>query len=259
VIASNPAACLVNGQPAPQSVAPGSLVTIALTDPTATRFWALQATSTDEQNSAQAAQASLRVNQITKTATFTAPSALGSAVLFQSTVGVGGPGADQNGQAQPSYSESFKVNVLAQNGLSVLAAGEMAQQSSDAAWLAVVNAFIRSAAGSTASVWPYPVDFLVGTSTTSSTNTIKASSRCLRLLVNITTAYSTGSTLDVGVTGGDTTLLLAGLDLTVAGPFWFDLDSVNWGGSAATVQATVHGSPSAGACEVLVVASSVRS
>lgn len=139
--------CLVNGSPTPQNVAASATVTGGLADPSGADFWSLTCVSTDEQNTAAAINATLTLNQTAKTFSFTAPSGLGSALLFKSTVGVRDLGQDANGTAQPAYSTTFKVNVLTSGGNEVLAFDEEMEQSAVFGWIGVVNAMIRSGGG----------------------------------------------------------------------------------------------------------------
>ena len=155
--------CTVNSGAVPANVTANASVTIALANAAGAAFWGIIATSTDELNTAAAVNATLVVNQTAKTATFTAPSTLGSAVIFQSTVGVSlrsvqGAGRDVNGTLQPSYTTTFKVNVLTGSSLSVVAASEVIEQSTVAGWLASINPAIRAAGsggGGGATFWPY--------------------------------------------------------------------------------------------------------
>lgn len=140
-------AVTVNGSAMTPAVAvtAGSTVTIALIS--GAQYWAIACTSTDETNTASAINATLVVNQGTKTATFTAPASVGSAVIFTSTVGVYGAsvgaGLDQNKTIQPTLTTTFKVNVLAAGGYIVMAANETTEQSAASGWTAIVNAAAR--------------------------------------------------------------------------------------------------------------------
>lgn len=148
--------CTVNGSATPQDVTASSTVTIALVSTAGANFWFLQATATDDLNTAAAINATLSINQVTKTATFTAPAGLGSAVIFTSTVGIGqgsalGAGLDANGVLQTTYTTTFKVNVKASSGLRVIATSESLEQGS-AGWIAQINAAIRAVAAATLAV-----------------------------------------------------------------------------------------------------------
>jgi hypothetical protein len=138
--------CLVNGLSAPQDVAGGSTVSIALQSATGAQYWSIQATSTDELNTAAAVNATLVINAIAKTATFTAPGAGGSAVIFTSIVGISQLGYDQNFNPQPSYTTTFKVNVRATNGAHVLAFDEQQEQNATFGWITEINPCLRGTA-----------------------------------------------------------------------------------------------------------------
>ena len=139
--------CTVNGSATPGLVAASSIPLIALASTAGASYWSLTAISTDELGSVATVNASLSVNMSAKTATFTAPSTLGSAIIFQSVVGVRGPGLDANYVLQPSYFTTFKVNVLTSGGLAVLALNEIYEQSSTYGWLIELNGVIRAAGG----------------------------------------------------------------------------------------------------------------
>ena len=143
--------CLVNGSAAPQSVTASSTVTIALAVTTGANFWSIQAIGTDETNTVAAINATLVVNSVAKTATFTAPASLGSAVILQSIVGIKGLGLDANGTAQAAYSTTFKVNVLTSGGNAVLALNETFEQNATYGWIVEPNAIIRAGSGAASS------------------------------------------------------------------------------------------------------------
>jgi hypothetical protein len=142
-------ACTVNGSATPPAiaVAGGSTVTIALANSAGVQYWSIACTSTDELNTAAAVNATLVVNMGAKTATFTAPAGLGSAVIFTSTVGISNIGIDQNKVVQPSFSTTFKVNVATSGSAVVMAANETLEQLAMFGWIGIINAFIRSGGG----------------------------------------------------------------------------------------------------------------
>jgi hypothetical protein len=139
--------CVVNGSAVPQTVTAGSTVTIALASTSGAQYWSVAATSTDELNATAAINSTLTINATTKTATFTAPSTLGSAVIFTSIVGVSQLGYDQNFQSQPSYTTTFKVNVAAGNGNDVMAFNEGLEQNPIFGWIVLLNPLLRGAGG----------------------------------------------------------------------------------------------------------------
>lgn len=87
--------------------------------------------------------------------------------------------------------------------------------------------------------------------TTTSSTSIPTTDLVVRVLVDVTVAYvgAGAVTLSVGQTG-NLTLLLSGFNLKVAGLYVIET-LVTWGASLPVV-ATIAGSPSAGACEIVV-------
>jgi hypothetical protein len=94
--------------------------------------------ATDELSDAAAVNTSLAINQITKTATFTAPAA-GSAYRFRSVVdnGIGPNGADS------TYTATFCIYTLTNEGRRVHALDETTE-SGPFGWLPDVNDIIRN-------------------------------------------------------------------------------------------------------------------
>lgn len=125
------------------NVASGAVVTIQLIDLTATA-WAITCTGTDDTNTTAAIQASLVVNQNTKTATFTIPSRTGQAIVFQSVVN---NGRDANGNIVASYTTTFAVFVLTVSGVRVLATNESQESSAAYGWIVDINPTLRTAPG----------------------------------------------------------------------------------------------------------------
>jgi Pectate lyase superfamily protein len=136
--------CTVNSLATPQNVAAGAGFTIQLAVPTGVNFWSVTCTSTDDTNTVAAVQATLAVNLGTKTATCTAPAGLGSSMIFASTVGIAGLGIDQNRTLQPSFTTTFKVNVLTSGGATVVATNEQLEQDPIHGWTAALNGAIRA-------------------------------------------------------------------------------------------------------------------
>lgn len=154
----NPA-CTVNSSTPPVDVSGGSTPTIALANATGALYWFLEAVGCDDLTSLAAINASLVINQVAKTATFTAPGSAGSAVIFQSTVGIGensaqGAGRDANNVLQPTYTTTFKVDVPI-GGLAVIASNEIYEESPTVGWIKEINATIRAAGGAIVSVPPW--------------------------------------------------------------------------------------------------------
>lgn len=281
--------CLVNGSPPPAVVSSGASVTGALQSPAGAQFWTLSCTDSDETSSAAAINATLTLNQTLKTFAFTMFASLGTAARFTSTVGIAGPGLDANGVRQASYTTTFKVNVLAANGLPVVTTNEIQDQSAAYGWIVELNQAIRAAgvgggvviptppgvgttvltdtsgslswaaAGGASGAQP-PIDFTLTTATTtSSSNSIGSTSKVWRFYVNVTAAYGGAGavTLSLGHTGSSS-LLCSGVDLTQSGIQVFDV-VVPWGGSSLPVLATISGSPSVGAAEITVLQGPVLS
>lgn len=239
--------CNVNGSAPPQAVAAGSTVTGGLVSTAGANSFSVFVSDTDELNTVAAVQATLTINQTLKTFQFTAPATLGSAVQLTCQVGIVGLQLDANGIKQPSLATTFKVNVLTSGGLSVLTTNETVEQSATSGWVGQVNAAIRIASA-TASA---PVDLTVGTGGATSVSTIPSGAKVWRVLVNITTSFSTGATLNLGRTGSSS-LLLSAFDVTQpVGQYVVDMDTA-WGGSALPVVAAIAGSPASGAADVFV-------
>jgi hypothetical protein len=150
VTTPNPA-CTVNGSSPPKAVSATSSVTIALGAPAGATFWFLTCVSTDDSTTPAAVNATLAVTLGTHSATFTSLGQ-GTAYIFQSTVGVGlgsaqGAGLDANFQVQPMYTTTFKVYVLANNSLIVIAYNEEVEQDPVNGWVVELNAMIRTFSG----------------------------------------------------------------------------------------------------------------
>lgn len=142
--------CLVNGTVTTNGVdvtASGSVI-IALADTTGVAQWNITCLYTDELNTSAAVNSGLVVNLNDKTATFNAPSGLGSSLIFQSKVN---NGVDSNGVAQSSYTTTFKISVLTATGLRVAAYNETNENSAAFGWTGMFNNGIRSYTGSAAS------------------------------------------------------------------------------------------------------------
>jgi hypothetical protein len=138
----NPA-CSVGGLTPPVDVAANTLTNGALVSSAGANFWSVICIGTDETSSVATVNAGLTVNQGPKTFSFTS-GALGTAFIFRSTVGVLGLGLDANGILQPSFSATFKVNVLSSHGRRVLALNEVFEQDQINGWIATVNQTLRS-------------------------------------------------------------------------------------------------------------------
>jgi hypothetical protein len=150
--------CTIGGNPTPADVGASTTVNGALANPAGANLWFLAAIAADELTGSAglaAAQASLSINQSNKTFSFTSPSALGTGVIFMSTVGVSlqstlGLGRDANGVVQAAYTTTFKVSVLTGAGKRVIVVGELLEQSTYAGWIAEINAGLRAISGASA-------------------------------------------------------------------------------------------------------------
>ena len=132
----------VNSFATPQSVTAASTVNVALASVAGVNSWTLTCLSTDETITAATVNASVVVNNTTKTATFTAPAA-GTAMLFQSQVN---GGLNSNGLPDATQTTTFAVFVPAANGNLVLALGMTFEPSATNGWLAIFNAVARASA-----------------------------------------------------------------------------------------------------------------
>lgn len=141
MLISNPSPlCLVNGSVTTNgvNVSAGATVTIALADSAGVAQWNISCLYTDELGSAATVNGTLSVNLVTKTATFTAPASLGSALIFQSKV-------------NNSYTTTFKIAVLTASLLRVAAFNETTEDNASAGWTGMFNSLVRNYTGSAAS------------------------------------------------------------------------------------------------------------
>lgn len=131
------------------TITPAATATIALADVTGVSTWAISCVYADETTTPATITASLTINSVAKTATFTAPTA-GRAMIFQSVVN---GGVDANGTTQADYTKTFKVCTLT-GGYAVGAANETTEHHATYGSAGLVNAVIRNlgtiAAGSIA-------------------------------------------------------------------------------------------------------------
>lgn len=136
--------CLVNNQSTTNGVdvVTPSTVTVSLENAAGVNIWQLYCISTDENNDAEAINATLQIDSLNKTATFDAPAAA-SALIFLSVVN---SGLDINGSPQPSYSTTFGVYTLF-NDLRVSARNETTEGDAEFGWTSKFNAIIRNGTG----------------------------------------------------------------------------------------------------------------
>lgn len=125
-------------------------MTVALVDAAGVRTWSLSVVGTDDLTSAS----TVTVNQVTHTATFTAPSSP-AALILRSQVN-GGVGPD--GQSDPSLTTTLGVYVLTSAGLRLISSNETVEGSAAHGWIAQLNAPIRG--GRALTVWSVDVTAL---------------------------------------------------------------------------------------------------
>lgn len=214
----NPACTVADGGGAAQTtppyaaVTPGNTVTIALADTTGVTTWSITCVACDETTTAATITASLTVNAVTKTATFTAP-ASGKAMIFQSRVNDGVLG----GISQATYTTTFKVATLTSNGLAVSAVNEGTEHNATSGWAGVVNAAVRTSSfgyhhpTAAATIAALPANTRVG---------------------NVLTANANGAlAAQDGVTLAVTKRLLVKDEVTTANNGIFDVTSMGAGGA----------------------------
>src|SRR4051812_21972208 len=113
------------------NVTAAATVTIALADTSGVKQWAITCIYTDDLLSATTVTSGLTVDDVTKTATFTAPAA-GSALIFQSVVN---RGKDANGVVDPSLTTTFAVFVLTAGAYRVGAFNETLEGNAAFGWV----------------------------------------------------------------------------------------------------------------------------
>lgn len=118
------------------NVTPGNTTTINLVSGAGVTTWQISCISTDETSTAP----TLTVDNVAKTATFTAPAA-GKALIFRSVVN-GGIGVD--GVADSSLTTTFGIYTLI-GGKRVVALNETFEGNATYGWTTVLNDLIRSA------------------------------------------------------------------------------------------------------------------
>ncbi len=140
---SNPSPiCTVGGNPTPADVAANTVVSGGLASGAGANYWALSCTSTDDSSTAAAVNATLSLNQTNKTFSFTSLG-LGTSYIFTSQVGIKGLGLDANGNYNPAFTTTFKVNVKSAGGFRVIAFNETTEQGAGG-WISEYNAMARN-------------------------------------------------------------------------------------------------------------------
>jgi len=134
--------CEVDGFSTPDGVdvTAGATVTISLVDTAGVGSWEIECVNTDDSITPASVNASLVVNNITKTATFTAP-VLGTATIWRSRVN---SGRDINGRIDPALTTTFGVYVLSAQGNRVIAVNETTEGSSAYGWITPLNNILRN-------------------------------------------------------------------------------------------------------------------
>lgn len=138
--------CRVNGSSTTDgvNVTAGATITVALASTAGASTWTLACIGTDDTNTASAINATIVINSVAKTATFTAP-ATGSAVIFTSIVNSGI--SESTNAVDASLTTTFGVYVLTAGGLRVGAANETTEGSAAYGWSTKLNGIIRGGSG----------------------------------------------------------------------------------------------------------------
>lgn len=140
--------CLVNSTATTNGVdvASSSLVTIQLADTSGVKQWSLTCINTDDSQSKASINSGLSVNQVTKTATFTAPDAGtdGAAFIFESKVN---NGTDVNGRTDSTLTTRFGVYILTATSVRVAALDETTEGNAEFGWVVKFNDVIRNFGG----------------------------------------------------------------------------------------------------------------
>ncbi len=124
-------------------VTASNVITIRLADSTGVTAWGLTCVDTDDTLVAATINASLVIDQLTKTATYTEPAGLGTAITFQSVVQEG----NRDGAVYAPYTTRFQVHCLTAESLRVMSSNETTESSASFGWIVKMNTKIRQAAG----------------------------------------------------------------------------------------------------------------
>ena len=123
-------------------VTAGNVVTVTLSSVASVGVWSLTVVGQDDLVTPPV----ITVNNVAKTATFTAP-ALPWSLVLQSQVGINSLGKDVNGQTQPSYTTTLGIYCTTAGGARLLATNERAEGSAAYGWITKINTLIRTPAG----------------------------------------------------------------------------------------------------------------
>ena len=120
-------------------VTAGNVVTVTLSSVASVGVWSLTVVGQDDLVTPPV----ITVNNVAKTATFTAP-ALPWSLVLQSQVGINSLGKDVNGQTQPSYTTTLGIYCLTAGGARLFATNERAEGSAAYGWITKINTLIRT-------------------------------------------------------------------------------------------------------------------
>ena len=123
-------------------VTAGNVVTVTLSSVASGGVWSLTVVGQDDLVTPPV----ITVNNVAKTATFTAP-ALPWSLVLQSQVGINSLGKDVNGQTQPSYTTTLGIYCLTAGNARLLATNERAEGSAAYGWITKINTLIRTPGG----------------------------------------------------------------------------------------------------------------
>lgn len=140
--------CTVNGLSTTNgiNIENNDSVTIRLADSAGVKQWSITCINTDDLQSKAFINSILSVNQVTKTATFTATDAgeNGAAFIFESKIN---NGVDSNGRADSSLTTRFGIYILTVAGVRVAALDETIEGNSEFGWVVKFNDVIRNFGG----------------------------------------------------------------------------------------------------------------
>jgi hypothetical protein len=140
--------CTIGGGSTPASIAANSTINGVLVSGAGANYWFLTILACDDNTVLATLLASLSINQVAKTFSFTS-GGTPSALILQSTVGVGsgskqGTGTDINNVPQPSYTTTFKCYVPTASGNIVMCPNEAFEQDPVNGWSKIYNLLVRS-------------------------------------------------------------------------------------------------------------------
>ncbi len=141
----SPTCTVANGAGAAQATTNGvdvtaaATITVALSSLAGVTNWALTVVGQDE----QVVVPTITINQVAKTATFTAP-ALPWALILKSVVN---NGVNANGVIDASLSTTFKICCLTTNALRLAASNETTENNASTGWTSILNIPIRNGTG----------------------------------------------------------------------------------------------------------------